>query len=396
MDADSTEHPAPPDPHAAPLSYFEVENRSADPPVDDTLLQLTLTPGIGPRLLTALLEQFGSADAIRQQRPELLAGVPGISNRLANAILAPDDPGRRERVWRDLQASGGNLLTFDSEQYPSRLREIADAPPLLYVRGCPLPTDDLAIAIVGSRRCTQYGRRQAERLGAALARAGLTVISGLARGIDACAHRGALAAKGRTAAVLATGVTNIYPPEHDELASQISRQGFLLSELPPDQKPRRGVFPQRNRLISGLSLGVIVVEASRNSGALHTARHAMEQGRDVFAVPGPVDSPASEGTHDLIREGATLIRSVDDVLEELGPLTRPVAAEPGISVRDARELSLNAQEKEILNCLESELVHVDEILRSVQLDPSRVLSTLTVLEMKRFVRRLPGNHFTRR
>ena len=188
------------------------------------------------------------------------------------------------------------------------------------------PADALSIGIVGTRHATQYGLRQAERLAGSLARAGLTIVSGLARGIDAAAHRGALAAGGRTLGVLASGVLNIYPPEHDQLANEVAACGALLSEQPARSAPLAGTFPQRNRLISGLSLGVIVVEAAERSGALITARHAMEQGREVFAMPGNVDSRCSHGCHRLIRDGAKLIETADDVLEELGPLVEATPA----------------------------------------------------------------------
>jgi DNA processing protein len=254
----------------------------------------------------------------------------------------------------------------------------------------------LAVAIVGSRRCTFYGRQQAERLSAALARAGITIVSGLARGIDAAAHRGALEAGGRTIAVLGTGLAKIYPPEHAELAAAIARQGAVLSEVALETAALPGLFPQRNRIIAGLSLGVVVVEASRNSGALHTVRHAMEQGRDVFAVPGRIDSLASEGCHDLIRDGVVLVRHADDILQGLGPLAAPVVAGgAGGSVHAARELLLDDQERRLLNLVTIDPIHVDLILRDAGIEPSRALATLTVLEMRRLIRRLPGSQFCR-
>ena len=221
-------------------------------------------------------------------------------------------------------ANGIAILSERDPAYPRALREIHDPPGILFVRGEILPQDALAMAIVGSRHATQYGLAQAERLAGSLARAGLTIVSGLARGIDAAAHRGALAAGGRTLAVLGSGVLNMYPPEHAALADEVAAHGR------GDQRSRRraarrlsGAFPQRNRIISGMSLGVLVVEASTRSGALISARHAMEQGREVFAVPGRVDSRMSHGCHRLIRDGAKLVETADDVLEELGPLVAP-------------------------------------------------------------------------
>ena len=202
-------------------------------------------------------------------------------------------------------------------------------------------------------------------------------------------------AGGRTIAVLATGLANIYPPEHAELADEVAQQGALVSESPLDQEGLPELFPQRNRIISGLSLGVLIVEASRTSGALHTARHAMEQGRDVFAVPGRIDSLASEGCHNLIRDGVPLVRNADDILEALGPLVRPVAHSTTEQILSPRELTLSDQEREILNHLSTEPSHVDELLRGAQIESSRVLATLTVLEMKRMIRRLPGGQLVR-
>ncbi|MFQ5734943.1 MAG: DNA-processing protein DprA, partial [Planctomycetaceae bacterium] len=263
-------------------------------------------------------------------------------------------------------------------------------------RGTLEPADAVAVAIVGSRRCTLYGRQQAERLAAGLANAGVTVVSGLARGIDGTAHQAAIDAGGRTLAVTATGLATVYPPEHADLAEEITRRGAVVSEFPLDQAPTPGLFPQRNRIISGLSLGVVIVEAARRSGALHTARHAMEQGREVFAVPGRIDSAASDACHDLIRDGATLVRNVDDILDELGPLIQPVATESHGELHTPRELSLSEQERAILGLITSEPQHVDEVLRASEIESSRTLATITVLEMKRLVQRMPGGYLTRR
>jgi len=221
------------------------------------------------------------------------------------------------------------------------------------------------------------------------------VISGLARGVDAAAHRGALAAGGRTIAVAATGLAQVYPPEHKDLSTQIEQSGAVVSESRLDQEPVAGLFPQRNRIISGLSLGVIIVEATRNSGAIHTARHAMEQGREVMAVPGRVDSLASEGCHDLIRDGAALVRHVDDVLQALGPLPQPLQRTQTETVHTPRELTLNPQERHVLNLIGQEPKPIDQVLQEADLETPRVLATLTVLEMKRLIRRLPGGFLIR-
>ena len=359
-------------------------------------LRLNLVPGIGPRTQQALVECFGSPGEILRADREQLMQTPGVGPKLAGAIVAASrDSAVAQTELNRCRQAGIELVLYGSDRYPRMLAQICDAPKVLYIRGGIEPRDELAVAIVGSRRCTIYGRQQAERLATALARAGLTIVSGLARGIDSAAHRGALEAGGRTLSVLATGVSNIYPPEHDELAKEVVRQGALLSESPLDQVSKPGLFPQRNRIISGISLAVIIVEASRNSGALHTARHAMEQGREVFAVPGRIDSLASEGCHDLIRDGVALIRNVDDILEALGPLIGPVERREGETVHSPRELTLNDQEREILNHVTNEPSHIDDVLRAAGLESSRVLATLTVLEMKRMVRRLPGGYVVR-
>lgn len=367
-------------------------------------LRLHLVPGIGPRTTQVLLEAFGSPARVLAASEADLQSVDGVGPKLARAVRSarsPDDAVAELTRCRDI---GASVIARGMAGYPALLAEIPDAPAVLYAQGKLLPQDEIAVAIVGSRRCTYYGISQAEKIAGGLARAGITVISGLAKGIDAAAHRAALAAGGRTIAVTATGLETVYPPEHVELADQVVAAGAILTEFKLSQKPLAGLFPQRNRVISGLSLGVIVIEASRKSGALHTARHATEQNRDVFAVPGRIDSAASEGCHDLIRDGATLIRGVDDVLQHLGPLLRPVVisaeartnassalATPKREVRSVAELSLNEQERCVLDRVTGDPSPIDTILASAGLDPPRVLATLTVLEMKRLVRRLPGN-----
>jgi DNA processing protein len=249
---------------------------------------------------------------------------------------------------------------------------------------------------VGSRKCTPYGLRTAERLAQSLARVGLTVVSGLARGIDAAAHRGALKAGGRTIAVLANGLASVYPPEHEDLAREVTASGALLSEMPMAQNPIGELFVQRNRLISGLCLGVVVVEATPRSGSLSTARHATEQNREVFAVPGPVDSLASRGCHRLIRDGAKLVETVEDILEELGPLTAEIRpAEDAVPVRRPAELALSDHERSLLGHLSDRPTSIDELIVTTRLTAQQVMSTLAVLEMRRMVRRVPGNQFVR-
>ena len=356
---------------------------------------LSLCEGVGPKLQAALLAEFQTPQKVLSQSAETLQSVRGIGSRTAAALAEPTLLDQAREVLLECRQLDIDVIPRSHADYPRRLPEICDPPAILYRRGVLLPQDELAIAIVGSRRCTTYGRRQSERLSGALSRAGFTIVSGLARGIDAAAHRGALQAGGRTLAVLASGVRDIYPPEHKELAAEISLQGALLSEMPIHQRPLPGLFPQRNRIISGLCLAVIVIEATRNSGALYTARHAMEQGREVFALPGQVDSLASEGCHELIRDGVTLVRNVDDVLKALGPLPMPTATNSTVTIHSPRELVLNPLETKVLNQISVQPVTIDELLQDPSIETSRVLATLTVLEMRRLIRRLPGNMFVR-
>ncbi|MCA9271067.1 MAG: DNA-processing protein DprA, partial [Planctomycetales bacterium] len=291
------------------------------------------------------------------------------------------------------------LVVYGDPEYPQLLTEIPDAPPLLFARGRLAPQDGVAIAIVGSRHATGYGKTVAERLASGLARAGFTIVSGLARGIDAAAHRGALDAGGRTIAVLASGVLSIYPPEHDGLANEVASSGAVVSEHPPLAKPLAGTFPQRNRIITGLCLGVIVVEATQRSGALISARHAMEQNREVFAVPGRIDQRTSQGCHRLIRDGARLVESVDDVLEELGPLAEAAVVGEGDSQRTLRhpaELKLNDQERKVLDAIELAPTSIDRVAESSGLPIGRVLSTISVLEVRKLVARVSGSQVQRR
>jgi DNA processing protein len=377
-----------------PVEAGAVDADVGDPDLLDAV-RLNLIPGIGPRLQESLEAAFASPAAILRATLAELQQVDGIGPKLAAAIVEHRSAETALREIERCRQTNTRLVRKGTPEYPRMLAEICDPPRVLYCRGRLEPRDEVAVAIVGSRRCSVYGRQQAERFAAALARAGATVISGLARGIDAAAHRGALEAGGRTIAVAATGLSKVYPPEHKELAAQIAEQGGVVSEACLDQEPIAGLFPQRNRIISGMSLGVIIIEATRTSGALHTARHALEQGREVFAVPGRIDSLTSEGCHDLIRDGVPLVRGVDDVLQALGPLISPVERSPTDTLHTPRELSLSEQERAILNLVTVDPRLIDEVVRDSALEPSRVLATLTVLEMKRLLRRLPGGYLIR-
>jgi DNA processing protein len=369
----------------------------ADPALDDVAAEvlLSLVPGVGPRIRKSLLAHFGSAQAVLAAAVSDLRSVSGVGSKVAGAI----SKARREiDVAAQLalcREHGIDLLVESSPGYPARLKEIYDPPGVLFVRGSIVPADGLAVAIVGARHATHYGKTQAERLAAGLARAGYTIVSGLARGIDAAAHQGALAAGGRTIAVLGSGLLEMYPPEHADLAEQVCKRGAVLSENPPRSPPRAAAFPQRNRIVTGLSLGVVVVEASATSGALISARLAGEQNRDVFAVPGRVDSRNSRGCHRLIRDGAKLVESVDDVLEALGPLPTPARQPDGREVRHPAELSLNEPEQAVLAAVDDEPTSIDDIVVASGLSVPNVLSTISVLEMKRLIRRASGNRVIR-
>jgi DNA processing protein len=358
-------------------------------------LRLTLVDGVGPRIRMALLERFGSSAAVLAAPPSELRTVPGVGPKLAPRIAAARDEIDAAGELALCREHGIALLSERDDAYPRLLKEIPDPPGILFARGEILPQDALAVAIVGTRHASPYGLKMADQLAQSLARAGLTIVSGLARGIDAAAHRGALAAGGRTIAVLASGLLVIYPPEHEQLAREIAGRGALVSESAPRTCPIGGAFPQRNRIISGMCLGVIVVEAAERSGALITARHAMEQGREVFAVPGRVDQRGSRGCHRLIRDGARLVETADDVLAELGPLVAPAARLDGGEIRHPAELQLNDAERQVLDAIDSEATSIDTVVATSGLPVPSVLSTVSVLEMRRLVRRLSGNFVAR-
>lgn len=370
---------------------------TADTATFDSLaakLRLAMVSGIGPRTRKVLLSHFGSSAAVLAASVRELCRVPGVGPKLAREIAAAGliDVDTELALC---QEHGIAVTSDDQVEYPRLLHEIADPPGVLFTTGQLLPRDALAIAIVGTRHATAYGRKQAERLSGSLSRAGLTIVSGLARGIDAAAHQAALEAGGRTLAVLAGGLLKIYPPEHTELAGRIVQNGALISENPPRTRPLGPAFPRRNRLITGMSLGVVVVEASDRSGALISARHAMEQGRDVFAVPGRVDSRASRGCHQLIRDGAKLVESVEDVLEELGPLVEAAPTREGRMLHHPAEIQLNDQEQKVLDCVDTSPTEIDQVVYASGLPVHRVLSTISVLEMRHLIHRVAGNRVVR-
>jgi DNA processing protein len=370
------------------------------------LLRLSLTPGIGPKLTSALLERYGQPAAVFRASPAELQAIPHLGPKIAEQLvqhwLEQD-----QAVAAEVAAAaekGVVLLGRGQPGYPSRLLELPDPPTVLYLRGTLEARDERAIGIVGSRQCTAYGRRITERLARGLAQRGFTIISGLARGIDAAAHQAALEAGGRTLAILAGGLSKVYPPEHQDLAEAIVAAGGLLSESPMGMAPLPDMFPRRNRLISGLSLGVIVVEANAQSGALITARHAAEQGRDVFAVPGPVDSPASAGPLKLLRDGAILVRDVDDVLEQLRDgdaslqtgISTDASTDAHVEMPVAPPPNLTPEQRQLWDALTQPGMHQDELIQATRLDSAVAGSALMMLELTGVLRRLPGNRFERR
>jgi DNA processing protein len=360
-------------------------------------LRLTMTSGVGPLIRHRLVERFGSAAEVFQAQADDWRSVEGVGPKVAKALAemrSSDLPAKELKLCRDQRVE---LVTPAQERYPKGLREIHDPPGILFMRGELRSADNLAIAIVGTRHATPYGLDQTEKLAGGLARAGFTIVSGLARGIDAAAHRAAIAAQGRTIGVLGSGVLNIYPPEHEELSEQVIANGAILSEYPPQSPPLAGAFPQRNRIVTGMSVGVIVVEAAARSGALISARHAMEQGREVFAVPGRVDSRTSRGCHQLIRDGAKLVECVDDVLEELGPLASAVPRSDGQGeIRHPAELQLNEIEQAVLQTIQADPTSIDTIVTASGLAVHNVLSTVSVLEMRKLVRRVSPTMLVRR
>ncbi len=344
--------------------------------------------GIGPARLRTLLDAFGSIEAAWTVPGQRLQEM-GLDRRsLANLLQARKELDLEQELQR-IRAAGIQVLTWDDPRYPERLMAIPDPPPVLYVRGSLLPQDDFAVALVGTRSASVYGRQAARQLTGDLVAAGVTIVSGLALGIDAEVHRAALEAGGRTLAVLGSGVDVIYPWEHRRLAQEIVDHGAVISEYALGTKPDASNFPPRNRIVSGLSRGVVVVEAGERSGALITARYAAEQGRDVFAVPGSIFTRSSQGTNSLIRQGAQPALTGLDILQALGigQLIQHVEARQALPV--------TGTEAQLLACLSSDPQHVDDVSRTTGLPIAVVTSTLTLLELKGLVRQVGNMQFVR-
>ena len=384
-----------------------------------SLIHLNLIPGIGNYTIRRLLAAFGSAEKSIAATSEELAQIDGLTPDVRHQLI---DGRSRVPLAQELELIDQHqchIVTINDDTYPPLLKEIDDPPVLLYITGDFPLQNTPSVAIVGSRSPTEYGKTTSQQLSYQLAERGITVVSGFARGIDTCVHRGALEADGRTIAVFGCGLSIIYPETNRALASEIIESGALISEFPMTMPPRGKNFPRRNRVISGLTLGTLVVEASERSGSLITARHAAEQGREVFAVPGQIFSGMSRGTHSLINQGATLINSVDDLLDALPqdytkilggespkstvqPLSRRpdrVASPQSGAKRSApspQNLNLTPDEQTVLSAMEADSVHIDEITRVTQLPIGKVSSLLVMLELKGIVQQLPGKQFVKK
>ena len=345
-----------------------------------------LVKGIGAVRLQALRDHFGDL-ALAWQAPLDALQAAGLSPKLAERVAQIRASVDLEKYMARMAAQGIQILTWEDELYPTRLKEIDQPPPVLYVRGALTTEDSWAVAVVGTRRVSAYGRQVAEELAAYLANNGVTVVSGLARGVDAIAHQSALKAGGRTIAVLGCGVDRIYPPEHTQLAEKIIASGALLSDYAPGTPPDASNFPPRNRIISGLSMATVVVEAGETSGALITAQFAVDQGREVFAVPGNILAPQSKGTNRLIAQGAHPMLSAHDLLDVLN--LRRVTEQ-----REVRKiLPGNEIEAKLLSVLTHEPLHMDEIRNQTGLPIERVSATLVMMELKGLVRQVGGMNY---
>jgi DNA processing protein len=342
--------------------------------------------GIGAVRLKGLMDYFSSLE-IAWNAPADGLRAAGLSQKLVENLVQMRQKNDLNQVWEDIQRNNITVLTWDSPEYPRRLREVDQSPPVLYIRGSLRNEDELSVAIVGTRRASSYGRQVAEELATCLVHNGVTVISGLARGIDTFAHQTAVKAGGRSLAVLGCGVDVIYPPENRKLAEQLIGQGALISDYPPGTQPEGTNFPPRNRIISGLSMATVVVEAGETSGALITATFAAEQGREVFALPGSIYAPLSKGTNRLIQQGATPLLKMEDVLEVLG-------MERAHEHQAARQaLPADPIEAQILMAIRAETIHIDELTALTGLPIGQVSATLAIMELKGMVRQVGGMNF---
>lgn len=376
---------------------------NAGPVVMERLLpwfRLKSVPGVGNHLYKRLLDHFKSPEAVFHASADELGRVNGMSQRVLNAIRRHKLTDNDKKELDSVEEKGFGIVTFQDDTYPPLLREIPDPPPFLYVNGH-LDGSTNNVAIVGSRNATAYGISTTRRLGATLAALDITIVSGMALGIDTAAHAGALQGKGKTIAVLGSGLGRIYPSENRKLFHTIAENGAVVSEFPLQTEPEAYNFPIRNRIISGCSLGTVVVEATQKSGSLITARLAAEQNREVFAVPGSIRSFKSMGTHTLIKEGAKLVENAQDILDELVHAINPrVAGKDSANADKSRDettvavRSLSPDEKIVFDTLGPYPIHIDEIVRKISMAPGKVLSLLLQLELNQLVQQSPGKLFS--
>lgn len=355
-------------------------------------IALNMIPRLGPVRLRALLEVFGTPQNVLAAPADALERVNGIGSAAARSIAAWENSVDLGAELRRIREHGARVLIPNDDEYPAALRDIHDPPIALYVRGALSERDRHAIGVVGPRKPSHYATEAAKKLSYQLAYAGLTIYSGLARGIDTAAHQGALAAKGRTVAVLGSGFGHMYPPENAALADRIADgNGAVLSEFPIDTPPDKQTFPMRNRIVAGCSFGLLVAEAGFNSGALITANQAADQGRALYVIPGRIDTPTALGSNRLIQQGAKLVQSAQDILDDLGLLFRetPTLEKP------AAPADLSVTESAVLNALGDDEMPIDSVLSTTGLPIGTVSSTLLALEMKRLVKQLPGARFVR-
>ncbi len=369
-------------------------------------LKLIRADGVGPITFSRLIKHFGSADRALGTSVSQLAKINGIGFKTAERIAATLDKFDVADELELAEKLGVWIINIEDKRYPPMLKQIYDPPPVLYIKGTLSRQDNLAISVVGTRRCSLYGQEQASRLAHLLGSAGFTIVSGMARGIDTAAHHGALSAAGRTIAVQGCGLANIFPPENKKLFELIAESGACISELPLGFEPLAENFPPRNRIIAGLSLGTIVIEAGLNSGALITAKEALENNREVMAVPGKIDSPLSKGAHRLIKQGAKLIESIEDVMEALGYIGEQLQSHVSQDAQkaserietplfDASQLKLSDEEKAIYNSLSKEPLQIDQIIADTALSPGNINAGLISLRLKGLIKQLPGNMFLR-
>lgn len=345
---------------------------------------------LSPMRQRRLLEVYGGPEAILAAPEADLLAVEGITRQHTGMIRRAERELDLPATRQQMMTCGVSLLPITDADYPHLLKETPDAPPLLFVQGGFIARDEMSVAIVGTRKCSPYGAHVARRLATDLARRGFTIVSGLASGIDAEAHRGALEGGGRTVAVMASGADITYPSSHKALRADVAGQGAVITEYALGTQPLRELFPSRNRIIAGLSLGTLVVEAPLKSGALITANVAAEYGREVLAIPGSIDSPVSHGCHDLIKNGARLVEVAEDVVEGLGIMLAAAPIE-----RPRTDIQVSGDEQAVLAALSFQPRHVDEVTAEAQLPMARINAALMLLEMKGLVRRFPGNTYVR-